>query len=127
MRHVKQVKGGKSARIFATKERLFLCQSSALADVNTIDNYSEWMKGLLIPIPDGHYELKAFASDDERDVVLASAVFHGTHTGDGGPLPATGKSVAADYVYSIEFEGEKIRHITKVWNDEYYLKALGWA
>ncbi len=39
----------------------------------------------------------------------------------------TGKSVAADYVYMMEFDGDKIRHMTKVWNDGQSLKQLGWA
>ena len=58
--------------------------------------------------------------------LMAFAVFHGTHTVDG-PVPATGKSVAADYVYGMEFEGDKIRHMTKIWNDMHSLKQLGWA
>ena len=35
----------------------------------------------------------------------------------GGPVPPTGKSVAADYVYAMEFDGDLIRHLTKIWND----------
>ena len=62
-----------------------------------------------------------------RNIVLGSAVFHGTHTADGGPLAPTGKAVAADYVYEMQFEDGKIRHMTKIWNDAQSLKALGWA
>lgn len=85
------------------------------------------MKGLLTPIPDGRYELKAFAADEVRNIVLAFAVFHGTQTGEGGPIPATGKALAADYVYSMEFDGDKIRHVTKIWNDAQSMRELGWA
>ena len=85
------------------------------------------MKGLLGPLPDGRYELKAFAADPEREVVLAFAVFHGTHTGDGGPVAPTGRAVAADYVYAMEFAGGRIAHMTKIWNDAESLEALGWA
>jgi len=105
----------------------YSCQADALADVNTVAGYTEWMKGLLGPIPDGTYELKAFATDAGRGVVVAAAVFHGTHSGDGGPVAPTGKAVAADYVYVMEFEGSKLRHMTKVWNDGHSLRALGWA
>jgi hypothetical protein len=38
--------------------------------------------------------------------VTAYAVFRGTHTGEGGPVPPTGKEVEADYVYVMQFEGE---------------------
>ncbi|MGD1925254.1 MAG: ester cyclase [Paracoccaceae bacterium] len=105
----------------------FACQSQALVDTHTLEAYTEWMKGLLVPLPNGRYELKGFAEDTERGVVLAFAVFHGTHTADGGPMAPTGNTVAADYVYSMEFAGGKITHMTKIWNDGHSLAALGWA
>ena len=54
------------------------------------------------------------------------AVFSGTHTGEGGPVPPTGKSVAADYVYVMQFDGDRIRHMTKIWNDVVTL-TLRWG
>jgi hypothetical protein len=45
----------------------------------------------------------------------------------GGPVPPTGKAIAADYLYVMEFEGEKIRHLTKIWNDAQSLRAPGGA
>jgi predicted ester cyclase len=85
------------------------------------------MKGLFTPAPDGRYEVKSFAVDDARKNVIAYGVFRGTHTGEGGPVPATGKAVAADYVYVMDFDGDKIRHMTKIWNDGHSLRQLGWA
>ena len=35
----------------------FSAQADALADITTLEGYAEWMKGLLTPIADGHYEL----------------------------------------------------------------------
>jgi len=54
-------------------------------------------------------------------------VFHATHTGQGGPVPPTGRSMSTDYVYVMQFEGEKIAHMTKIWNAELALKEIGWA
>ncbi|MEK6204843.1 MAG: nuclear transport factor 2 family protein [Amylibacter sp.] len=105
----------------------FACQADALAEIATVAGYTEWVKGLLTPIPDGHYELKAFAADEEHNSVMAFAVFHGTQTGEGGPVDPTGKTVAADYVYVMKFEDGKISHMTKIWNDVHSLKQLGWA
>jgi predicted ester cyclase len=105
----------------------FSCQADALADITTVAGYTEWTKGLLTPVPDGHYKLKAFAADEERNSVMAFAVFHGTQTGEGGPVDPTGKTVAADYVYVMMFEDGKISHMTKIWNDVHSLKQLGWA
>lgn len=105
----------------------FSCQADALADTTTLEGYTEWMKGLLGPIPDGKYELTAFATDTERGTVVATAVFHGTQTGPGGPGEPTGNSVASDYAYVMRFDGDRIAHMTKIWNDVQGLRQLGWA
>ncbi|MEO1193655.1 MAG: nuclear transport factor 2 family protein [Pseudomonadota bacterium] len=105
----------------------FSCQAGALAEVTTLDGYCGWMAAIFGPIPDAHYELTAFAYDAERATAVASAIFKGTNTGPLGSKPGTGKSVATDYVYVMQFEGGKIRHMTKVWNDVPALKSLGWA
>jgi len=104
----------------------FSCQADALADVTTVEAYCEWMKGLFVPVPNGRYELKAMSLDSNRNVVTAFAVFHGTNTVDG-PVPATNKTIAGDYVYAMQFEGDKLSHLTKIWNDGHSLKQLGWA
>jgi predicted ester cyclase len=54
-------------------------------------------------------------------------VFHATHTGQGGPLPPTGKRVSTDYVYVMEFDGDKIKHMTKIWHAGWAMKELGWV
>jgi len=105
----------------------FSAQAGALADVRTLQAYTDWMKGLLTPVPDGRYEVRSFAVDEERNNVTAYAVFRGTHTGQGGPVPATGNRVEADYVYAMQFDGDRIRHMTKIWNDSVSLKQLGWG
>ena len=120
-------KGWEGCQEYCDPQAAFSCQSGALADVDTLEGYCEWMKNLLTPIPDGHYELKFFAEDAERNCVSAFAVFHGTHTGPGGPGEPTGKSLAADYVYAMEFNGDRIQRMTKVWNDTVSLQQLGWA
>lgn len=105
----------------------FSCQADALAEISTLEGYTDWMQGLLTPIPDGHYELKSFSADEERAVVTAFAVFRGTQTGPGPVDPPTSTSIAADYVYAMEFDGDRIRHMTKIWNDVQSLRELGWA
>ena len=119
--------GWAACEVFCHEGAGFSCQADALADVMTLEGYAEWMKGLLGPIPDGHYELTAFATDAERRTVVAAAVFHGTQTGPGGPGDPTGRRVASDYVYVMAFEGDRIRHMTKVWNDGHALRQLGWT
>ncbi len=105
----------------------FTSQTDALAEVDTLEAYTEWMKNLLTPLPDGIAELKSFAVDEARNNVVAFGVFRGTHSGEGGPVPPTGKSAAADYVYVMDFDGDKIRHMTKIWNDGHTMRQLGWG
>jgi len=120
-------KGWEGCKGYCQDDATFSCQSDALADISTVAAYADWMQGLLGPLPDGHYEMKAFACDEERNTVVAAAVFHGTQTGEGGPVPPTGKTVAADYVYTMQFSGDKISHMTKIWNDGHSMKQMGWA
>jgi predicted ester cyclase len=98
-----------------------------LADVRALEHYTDWMESLFTLMPDASYELKAFGVDEDTGNVLAFGVFRGTHTGEGGPVPPTGKRVEADYAYIMEFESRKIKHMTKVWNDGFSAQQIGWA
>lgn len=119
-------KGWEGCARYCHADATFSAQADALAEVTTLEGYTEWMKGLFTPLPDGQYELRSFAVDETRRNAAAYGVFRGTHTGQGGPVPPTGKRVEADYVYIMEFDGERIRHMTKVWNDVLSLRQLGW-
>ena len=104
----------------------FAAQAEPLADLQTLQQYAEWMKGMLVVLPDASYAVKSFATDHDRNNVCVYAVFSGTHSGEGGPVPPTGKSTSTDYVYMMDFEGGKISHMTKIWNAGWAIKELGW-
>ena len=120
-------KGWQVCQKYCHPNATFSAQAGALQNVQTLEAYTEWMKGLFTPVPDGSYELRSLAVDSERHNVAAYGVFRGTHTGEGGPVPPTGKKVEADYVYVMQFDGDRIRHMTKIWNDGISMKQLGWA
>ena len=120
-------KGWEACSALCHPDASFSSQTTALAETSTLEAYCEWMKNLFTPIPDGRYELKFFAADDARNSVAAFAIFHGTQTGEGGPVPPTGNSISADYVYHMEFDGDRIKHMTKIWNDTISLQQLGWT
>jgi len=120
-------KGWAGCAAYCHPDATFSAQTGVLTGIDTLEGYTEWMKNLLTPIPDGHYELKFFAEEEERNCVAAFAVFHGTQTGPGGPGEPTGKSIAADYVYVMGFDGDRVRHMTKIWNDTVSLSQLGWV
>jgi predicted ester cyclase len=121
-------KGWDGCKAYCKPNATFSAQAEPLADVRTLQQYAEWMKGLLVILPDGTYEVKSFAVDGERKSVCAYGVFSGTHTGQGGPCPPTSKRLkGSDYVYIMEFDGDKIRHMTKIWHAGLAMKELGWA
>jgi len=120
-------KGWEACRAYCVPEATFSAQASPLNDVKTLAQYTDWMKGILTLFPDARYDLKSFAVDSERNNVSAYAVFHATHTGQGGPVPPTGRRMSTDYVYVMQFRDDKIEHMTKIWNAELALKDIGWA
>lgn len=120
-------KGWEECKQYCHPGATFSAQAAALDGITTVEGYTNWMRDLLTPIPDGHYELLFFAEDEERNSVAACAVFHGTQTGPGGPVPPTGKTAAADYAYLMQFEGDLIKHMIKIWNDTITLQQIGWA
>lgn len=120
-------KGWEGCKAYCTPNATFAAQAEPLADIKSLEGYANWMTAILGVLPDGRYEIKAFATDVERKSVVAYGVFMGTHTGPGGPTAPTGKSTKTDYVYAMEFEGDKIRHLTKIWHSGLAVKELGWA
>jgi predicted ester cyclase len=120
-------RGWAVCQAWCTPDASFSAQAEPLLGVHTLADYTNWMQGLLTFMPDGRYELKSFATDDERQNVCAYGVFSATHTGEGGPCPPTGKSTTTDYVYVMQFEGEKICHMTKIWHAGLAMKELGWG
>lgn len=47
----------------------FSAQADALAEIDSLEAYTAWAKGLLTPIPNGTYDLRALAVDEERNSV----------------------------------------------------------
>jgi predicted ester cyclase len=119
--------GWEECRKHCHENASFSAQAGTLAGVETLEAYTDWMKGLFTLCPDARYEIRSFAVDADRNNVAAYGIFSGTHTGEGGPVRPTRKRVEADYVYVMEFADGKIRHMTKIWNDGFSLKQLGWA
>jgi predicted ester cyclase len=117
--------GWEECKTYCSSDASFECQNTVLSDIKTLSAYAEWMKGLLVVLTDGSYEVKSFAADEARKNVIAYGVFTGTHL-NGGPIAPTGKTAKTDYVYVMQFEGAKIVHMTKIWNSGYALKQLGW-
>ena len=120
-------KGWEGCAPYCTPDASFAAQAEPLAEVRTLAGYADWMKGLLVFMPDAGYVVKSFATDEGRQNVSAYGVFTATHTGEGGPCPPTGKKTVTDYVYVMQFSGGKISHMTKIWNAGWAIRELGWG
>ncbi|MCP5180674.1 MAG: nuclear transport factor 2 family protein [Pseudomonadales bacterium] len=120
-------KGWEGCKAWCHPDATFDSQTAALAGINTLEAYCNWMQNLFTPLPDARYELKFMGEDADRDSVAAYAVIHATQSGPGGPVPPTGRTIAADYVYNMVFDGGRIRHMTKIWNDAHSMQQMGWS
>jgi predicted ester cyclase len=112
-------KGWETCKAYCAPNATFAAQAEPLVGIKTLAEYTDWMKGLMTIMPDGSYEVRSFATDTERNNVAAYGVFSGTHTGPGGPCEPTGKKTTSDYVYVMQFTGDKISHIDEdlaFWN-----------
>lgn len=120
-------KGWAVCQQWCAPDASFSAQCNSLAEMTTLEDYTDWMGGIGDIMPDAHYEMLAFGVDEKREAVSASAIFKGTHTEDGGPVPPTGKEVASDFSYYIQFTDGKITHVSKIWNDDFAYAQAGWA
>ena len=77
--------GWAACQSFCQPGATFTAQADALAEIQSLEDYCNWMQGLMTPCPDGHYELKFFAANEDDTAVAGVGVFKGTHTGPDGP------------------------------------------
>jgi steroid delta-isomerase-like uncharacterized protein len=120
-------KGWEACSVYCSPDATFSAQAEPLQELKTLAQYTDWMKRMATVLPDARYEIRSFAIDSVRNNVAAYGVFTGTHTGAGGPVPPTGRQVSTDYVYVMQFDGDKIAHMTKIWNAGLALRELGWG
>ncbi len=107
----------------------FTAQSEPIADISSIEDYCEWMKSFgTITAPGANYELHTAAWDESSRCATFFATYNATHSGEGGPVPPTGKSTRSHYVYIVTMdESDKVSAMTKVWNAPWAMRELGWA
>ena len=107
----------------------FSAQSEPIADIDTVEAYAEWMKGFgTVTAPGATYTLHTSAWDEDNRTAIFFATYHATHSGEGGPVPPTGKSTNSDYVYAVTMdENDKVASMVKTWNAPWALRELGWA
>lgn len=120
--------GWEGCKEYVADGATFSAQSEPIAEINTVQAYCEWMFGFgNITVPGANYELHTSAYDDSTRTATFFATFHATHTGEGGPVPPTGKETHTHYVYFLTMNGDgKVEKMVKVWNAPWAMKELGW-
>ena len=121
--------GWEGCQSFVAADASFAAQSEPIADIASVEGYTEWMKQMGNETLRGaSYTLHASAWDEANQCALFFATFHATHVGEGGPVPATNKSTNTDYVYALKMNDEDlVESMTKIWNAPWALNELGWT
>jgi len=107
--------------------RFVACSPSARAE-----EYADWRASMrdraVEAAPDCKWVLEHASWDKDKRTIACYGVASGTHTGPGGPVPATGRSVASEYVYILHVdETGRFDRMTLVWNAGWAMRELGWA
>jgi hypothetical protein len=123
------LKGWDGCQQYVAQNAGFTAQSEPLVDIASVEDYCNWMAGLGGgPLKGCHYEINSGSYDESTGTALFFGTFHGTHTGDGGPVDATGQATVSHYVYALKMDDDnKVAHMTKIWNAPWALRELGWA
>ncbi|MEZ5738396.1 MAG: hypothetical protein R3E68_02290 [Burkholderiaceae bacterium] len=80
------------------------------------------------PLAGGTYTLHAAGWDEANRTALFFATYSASHTGEGGPVPPTGRHVDAHYVYALRMNADdKVDKMTKIWHSQHSMVALGWV
>ena len=59
--------GWEACQAYCHPNATFSSQTGALSDISTLEDYTEWMKGLMGAVPDARYDLKFFEADGDAD------------------------------------------------------------
>src|SRR3979411_1566692 len=78
-------KGWEVCKTYCAPNATFAAQAEPLADIKTLAEYADWMKGLTTMMQYTSDAVESCADDTERNNVAAYAFFSCTHTGPGGP------------------------------------------
>src|SRR5258708_12370592 len=67
--------GWEGCKAYCQPDATFAAQVDGLAELKTLQQYAEWMKGLMTILENGRYEVKSFATHPDRATVSPYAVF----------------------------------------------------
>lgn len=120
--------GWAGCKQYVVENAPFVAQSEPLADVTTVEGYCEWMKGFAtVTAPGASYDLHSASYDETSRTAVFFATYLAKHTGEGGPVPPTGKETRSHYVYVLTMNADdKVEKMVKIWNAPWAMRELGW-
>jgi hypothetical protein len=120
--------GWEGCKTYVEDGAAFTAQSEPIADIHTVEAYSEWMKAFgTVTVPGASYDLHSSSWDEETRTAIFFATYHAKHTGDGGPVPPTGRETHSHYVYVLVMNDDNlVASMTKVWNAPWAMAEMGW-
>jgi len=123
------LEGWDGCQQYVASSARFTAQSEPIAEIDSVQDYCDWMAGLGSTALAGCcYELHSSSFDKNTNTALFFGTFIARHTGEDGPVPPTGKKTESHYVYAITMDEEdKVRELTKIWNAPWSMRELGWA
>jgi len=123
------LQGWDACKALVAEGASFAAQCEPLVDVHTVEGYVNWWTAVGGgPLVGCRYVLNASGWDESSRTALFFGTLHAAHTGEGGPVPPTGKATVADYVYALRMDTDgRVAHMTKVWNAPWSLRELGWG
>lgn len=106
----------------------FEAQAGPVAEFDTPKEYVDWMAGVPVWMPDGHFHIHTSAWDEENRAATFFATFHGTHAGEGGPIPPTNREMSSHYVFVLVMSADdRVEKMYKIWNAHWAMEQLGWV
>jgi steroid delta-isomerase-like uncharacterized protein len=98
-------------------------QTSGQAPVRSLDNLKEFLQREAETFPDAQETIHFLVA--EGDKVAACLTFRGTQQGPLGPFPASGKTLAADFLCIFRLEDGRIAEMWVEWDNLNALVQLG--
>lgn len=120
-------KGWQECQQYCTPAASFTHEGTMLADIDTLEGYVAFIESVAVPVPDFRHEPLSVGVDERQQRVLIHYRIRGTHSGEGLPVPPTGKGFESYSVIVLHFQGDRIHHVDKVWNDHSVMQQAGWV
>jgi hypothetical protein len=120
--------GWEACEPYAEPGASFEAQAGPVAELGTAKEYVDWMAGVPAWMPDGHFHIHTSAWDEENRAATIFATFHGTHAGEGGPIPPTNREMKSHYVFVLVMNADdRVEKMYKIWNAHWAMEQLGWV